>query len=429
MSDAPINPDRTDRSPDGHQKPATDKLTELKYLLVDPKGVSHVLPEAIELSASQDDTLAIASMPTVEQAIKTSVVRDQGVLSDALFPIMGPAIRKAVSAALDNLVQVMNQSLEHSLSPQSFLWRLEARRAGKSFAEIVLLRNLLYQVEQVLLIHKAKGLLLQQIMAKSAIAKDPDLVSAMLTAVQDFVKDSFNVPGDYLNTLQLEDFTIWIEESPYAVLACVIRGHAPQELRVTMKQTLERIHRTQQDKLKRFDGDNAPFEVCKPDLELCLQSQYKDPPTSKPSPLLLGIAGVILLGLCFWGFRDWQARQRWSTAIKTLNQQPGIIVTQSKQEWGTFSLVGLRDPLAAKPNTILEAADIDPQSVKASWEPYLSFHPDFVAERAKGFLKSPDTVDFKMDDNQILSAIGGGSPVLDRSCPGTRATDARGRSI
>ncbi len=408
MSDASTNIPPKAQAPNHRHGQESSQLKELQSLLIDSKGISRVLPEAIQLS-SNDEKLATAALPTIEQAIKASVAKDQTILSDALFPIMGPAIRKAVSAALQNLIQTLNQSLEHSLSPQSFLWRLEARRTGKSFAEIVFLRTLLYQVEQVLLIHKTTGLLLQQIVAETVTAQDPDLVSAMLTAIQDFVKDSFNVPGDSLNTLQLDEFTIWIEESPYAILACVIRGYAPQELRVTMKKTLEKIHRAQQDQLKTFQGDNAPFDICKPDLELCLQSQQKTPSKGKPSPLLLVFLGTILLGIGIWGFMTWQAGQRWSTAVRSLNNEAGIVVAQAKKKGGTYSIVGLRDPLTKElSNKILKDAQIDPDKVDARWEPYLSFHPKLVKERARIFLQPPNTVslDMKNDNKQVLSATG-----------------------
>ncbi|HEY9779543.1 MAG TPA: hypothetical protein V6D09_05335 [Leptolyngbyaceae cyanobacterium] len=134
------------------------RLDNPKVLVED---VSAVLPEAIVLRTMQDEQLTKAAVPTVEQAIHTSVKQDLNILSDALFPVMGPAIRKAVSTALKTLTESMNQTLDQSLSPQSFKWRLEALQTGKSFAEVVILRTLVYRVEQVFLIHKQTSLVLQ----------------------------------------------------------------------------------------------------------------------------------------------------------------------------------------------------------------------------------------------------------------------------
>ena len=86
----------------------------------------------------------------------------------------------------------MNQTLGRSFSAQGLKWRLEAWRTGKALREVVLLRTLVYRVEQVFLIHRETGLLLQHVSAGPRRAsQDADMVSGMLTAIRDFVQDSF----------------------------------------------------------------------------------------------------------------------------------------------------------------------------------------------------------------------------------------------
>ena len=105
---------------------------------VDAEDVSDLLPEAIILRTMQDEQLSEAMVPSVEQAIDTSVKKDIDILSEAIFPIIGPATRNAIATALDEMLQSFNYALEHSLSPQSLRWRIEARQTGKSFAEVIL---------------------------------------------------------------------------------------------------------------------------------------------------------------------------------------------------------------------------------------------------------------------------------------------------
>src|SRR5215210_1266805 len=258
----PTPPEVLDREQNNH--PAkTDGLDELRRLLIGPEQqelvriqeqldrrdelrpeeVSRVLPEAVRLRSNQDKKVTEALLPTVEEAIGISVRKNPQTLVDALFPVIGPAIRRAISEALTGMVQTMNQTLEHSLSVQGLKWRLEAWRTGKSFGEVVLLHTLLYRVEQVFLIHKETGLLLQHVVAGTSSIQDADMVSGMLTAIQDFVHDSFSSQqSDTLETLQVGGLTVWIEQGPLAILAGVIRGNAPQELRTTFHETLERIH-------------------------------------------------------------------------------------------------------------------------------------------------------------------------------------------
>ena len=89
-------------------------------------------------------------------------------------------------------------------------WRWEALRTGRPYAEIVVLRSLLYRVEQVFLIHRESGLLLQHVAARvrrrRLETKDPEMVSGMLTAIQDFVHDSVSgTEGENLETIRMGD--------------------------------------------------------------------------------------------------------------------------------------------------------------------------------------------------------------------------------
>ena len=119
--------------------------------------------------------------PRAHSLLSSGVFRQKNPqpLADAIFPIMGPAIRKAISTALSGMVQNFNQTLTHSMSAQGLSWRWEALRTGRSFSEVVLVRTLLFRVEQVFLIHKETGLLLCQVSAPNAAMQDADMVSGM----------------------------------------------------------------------------------------------------------------------------------------------------------------------------------------------------------------------------------------------------------
>ncbi|PSM51109.1 flagellar motor protein MotB [Chroococcidiopsis sp. CCALA 051] len=396
-----------------------EAIAELRDLLFGPElqakldksqlrveDVSRVLPEAIILRSLQDDQLTQAAVPTVEQAIQTSVRRDLNTLSDALFPIIGPASRKAAMAALKTFVATFNQALDHSLTPRSFRWRLEAMQTGKSFAEVVLLRTLVYRVEEVFLIHRQTGLLLHSLAVDPTATQDADLVAAMLKAIQDFVQDSFKVKQqDRLDALEFGELTIWIEQGPQAILAGIIRGHAPKELRENFQATLETIHKKFYQPLLNFRGDDTPFEASKSYLENCLQSQYQTN-SDKPSPLLLLLIGGLLCTLGWWSFMSFQARQKWQAYLNTLNLQAGIVVVSADSHFGKYYISGLRDPLAADPIQLISDAEIDPKNVVSRWQPYISLEPQFVTKRAEKLLQPPKTTSLKVDRNGVLYMTG-----------------------
>jgi OOP family OmpA-OmpF porin len=419
MPDASATGTSVETSSDRH--PEDDhELDELRHLLIGPEqtqlvqlrervdhlrqaeGVSEVLPDAITLRTGQDDHLTEALMPTVQEAISISVKRDPKPLTDAIFPVIGPAIRKAVATALREALESFNQALERSVSWQSMLWRLEARRTGKSLAEVIMIHSLLYRVEQVFLIHKRTGLLLQHVAADTVAPKDADMVSGMLTAIQDFVHDSFSPQGyDELETLEVGELTVWIEQGPRAVIAGVIRGNAPVELRNVFRDALERIHLAQRAALESFDGDDAPFEASRPYLQACLQTQYQ-PKEKKISPLLLGLAALALVALGIWGFLTIRDHRRWNNYVERLRAEPGIAVTDASRSGGQFIVTGLRDPLAADPNALLRESKLDPDDVIGQWEPYQALEPDFIRLRAEKLLQPPPGVSLRVENGALI---------------------------
>ena len=126
------------------------------------------------------------------------------------------------------MVQSFNQTLEYSLSWKGLQWRWEAFRTGKSFAEVVLLHTLRFRVEQVFLIHKKRDSCLNHVVAEGISGQGEEVISGMLTAIQDFVRDSFGQSQDEgLESLRIGDLTVWIEQGSGAILAGVIRGTPP----------------------------------------------------------------------------------------------------------------------------------------------------------------------------------------------------------
>ena len=410
-----------------NQSPGENALIKLRGLLLGPvqiqlskiqdrldkpelhaNDVSRVLPESIILRSTRDKQISKSLEPIIEEAIKTSIKKDPKVLADALFPVMGPAIRKAIYSTIRGMIQTLNQILEYRLSLQGLKWRLEAFQTKKSFGEVVLLHTLVYHVEQVLLIHRNTGLVLQYAVSKEVPLEDPDLVSSMLTAIQDFVKDSFGAEKEEtLETLSIGDRSVWIEQGPQAVLAAVIHGNAPTDFHSVLAEALDAVHLKQRSALEFFDGDNTPFKAIKADLEKCLHYQVKQQ-KQKTSPVLWILLGAVILfaGTCFfYSLRD---NNRWAHYVEILKDEPGIVVTSTEKRAGKYYIFGLRDPLAPDPVKMLKGANVQPQKVIFHWEPYHSFYPEFMLHRIKAILRPPETMTLKFKDG-ILHAYGSAS--------------------
>ncbi len=208
------------------------------------------------LPGTPDIKLRRALQPLLEEALQLSVQSNPRMLADALFPIFGKAIRKAITSELDGMLQSLSQTLEQSFSWRSLQWRWESLRTGKPYAEIVVLRSLLYRVEQVFLIHRNSGLLLQHVAAppaETAETKDPEMVSGMLTAIQDFVRDSVSgAESENLETVRMGEIEVVLAYGPDAILAGFVRGVAPRKLSRVFQDTLDAIEQKKAEALHAF---------------------------------------------------------------------------------------------------------------------------------------------------------------------------------
>jgi len=83
---------------------------------------------------------------------------------------------------------------------------------------------------------------------------DEDIMSGMLTAITDFIKDSFSEESGALKTLQYGKMTIFLERGVGMYLAVVFHGNAPPELREKMRWLLIRLWKRYKYQLKVWDG-------------------------------------------------------------------------------------------------------------------------------------------------------------------------------
>ena len=368
-------------------------------------SVGRVLPSAIE-HAYSDPRLGQVLVPTLEKAAENSIRSDPRALANVLYPLILPALRRSIGEAIDETIQSLNETLKHSLSLRGLRWRWEAWRTGIPFAEVVLKHTLVYQVEHGFLIHRKTGLLIAHVAADNATSQDPQLVSSMLSAIQDFVHDSFTGEDQQgLDSLQLGELRLWSEPGPLATLVAVIRGAPPEGLRDTLGSALARIHADRARELEDFDGDSSGFE----DVEKALKEIVKigqQKPRSRGDALRVAFRFfcLVLFGAaCLWGYNWLTEERQWQGYLEKLRAQPGIVITEATRRDDLFVVAGLRDPLAMDPSTLLRESGIPPERVVASWAPYEALNSDLVLRRLQEALSPPETVDLTLQDGRIVA--------------------------
>jgi outer membrane protein OmpA-like peptidoglycan-associated protein len=408
-----------------------NRIHDLETFLMDAKqrvkDMANFLPRAIReateatkqtANPTSDNPNQIATptvelidslLTPVEECLRRSVHQDAHNIANALFPVMGPAIRRSINETFKSIVQSVNTSLEHSLSPQGLAWRVEAIRTGKPFADIVLKNTLAYRVEQIFFIHRETGLLIQHLSQDGTEIGDSEAISAMLTAIQDFIRDSFSrKKNEELDKVEIGEYTVWLERGPKAILACVIRGVTPDEsLRVEMRQLLEKLHIRYAEQLTQFSGDNTALEAVKMQLQRLLKTEEK-PVTKSKSPLpkailIAAVAFSLLIGIgSYFHLRHQQLLENY---IQALEKTPGLVLFSTELTWSQVKIRGLRDPIAEDPLNIAQTIGLNAKYIKSQWTAYQDLNPHFVEQRIRQWLKPPSTIQI-ITQNGVLHIKG-----------------------
>lgn len=367
------------------------------------------LPSAIETSHRHGPAISRALQPIVVDTVHTAVRRDPERFADALYPAIAPAIRRAIAAAMRDLMRKIEETFARRSAFANLRWRIEAARTGRTFAEVALVHSANYRVEQLLLVHRDSGLLLQHLVAPSIVAQDPAQVSAMLSAIDSFVNDAFR--GDaHLEHFDLGELKCWIERGPSALLVAVVRGADPPEWASTLGRTLEAVHVTLREELSTFHGDTAAFDAARVLMEPLLSGHPRPtiPPRTRRAlgAVALGALVVFAVTLLAYSMRAERAAAADSRLFErtrvALESVPGLVITSAEHRGrGDYRFTGLRDPGAQEPARVIARAGLPASHTELDFNPYLSLDPRMVRARVEPVLRPPSTVSWTLDDRVL----------------------------
>jgi len=332
--------------------------------------------------------------------VKESVNTEPEVFADAIFPVIFPAIKRAISAFFEAAVQSFNRLLDRSLSLHAIRWRFEAWRTGKTFAEVVLLHSLVYRVEMVLLIQHQTGFMLDHVIRQDARLADPELISGMVTAVQDFIQDTVR-QKEHLGTsgtLQFGDYTVWTERGSKATIAAFFHGHPPEEFRETLRVTLYQIQRRfwreleSPSRSQEFAGRAVDF------LRQCLDADVSPVLSQSKLSRYLPITALLIAVFLIWGLLH-SMTSPYDVYLDLLANTPGIVVTRHETiPGGKVRISGLRDRFAPDLGALEAKAGVDSASIVHDFKPYISEDPPVLSERIAFLLQAPPEVQVNITD-------------------------------
>lgn len=364
------------------------------------------LPALLDAAQQSPQAAALhrALAPAVEQSLLHSVKRNPGALVEALFPVMGPSIRKAIAETLRALIHDVNLALEHSFTPRGLRWRLEAWRTGVPFAHVVFKYTVRFKVDHLFLIHREDGLLVHRLSSPELSEIDADAVAGMLTAIGDFVRDSVgaHAPAQQgLSAATVGEHQLIVVEGPRFLLAAFVRGVPPPSLTLSLQSALERFHAEFQDA-----GDPTGTEAGVAEAETLLapilteSAAFAPPPAPARWPLLL-VTGVVSMLLLGWALRSWQQARTADALGELIRATPGWELLALEHD-GVWQVRALRDPDAASAADLQSRAGAAADRVRWQLSPFLSLHPELVRARARRVLSPPETVRIDVEDGALI---------------------------
>ena len=217
-------------------------LASFRQLLEDDDALaqklSQVLEQASEITLKKSPTFSNKFAPKNPNIYLNVLKRDPKGLMALLTPIISPVIRSAVLQSMRRFITEVNRTLEMGFSPKYFKWRWQAFRTGVPLSEIVFENTIQYQVQQLFLIDKETGLLVEYVGQEDQLIQDKEAMSAMLTAIQDFVSDSLTSDTGTLSAAELGDDLLWVLPGADFNLAALIKGAPSNRLRTQLADLL-----------------------------------------------------------------------------------------------------------------------------------------------------------------------------------------------
>lgn len=310
------------------------------------EAIGPVLAGAIRAQTRHSRVELVESIgPVLGEAMQVQMRESRKELVEALYPIIGETAQRFITETLRELQRTIDARLRSTFGPVGSLRRLLARLRGVSASELTLRESLSFTVQEIFLIQPGSGLL----MAHAGTNRlESDQIGGMLTAIRDFMRDSFGQSEtfDELDEIQHGGRRIIVQNGRHAYLAVVITGIESTGFRGHLWRFVTQLHARHAGLLQAFAGDTRTLEPIQHRVEQLagelMQISLETAEGAKPRPLnrdqkwLIGGGAASLFILtgaaCFLSYFIWSA---WpvvfatATPTPTMTQQPTATMTLS----------------------------------------------------------------------------------------------------
>jgi hypothetical protein len=119
------------------------------------------------------------------------------------------------------------------------------------------------------------GMLLKHYTRRLRPDQDQDIMAGMLTAVQNFVRESFDEAGGKLNEIKFENYDILISHSKNVVIAAIISTKKPERLRIQLKIAADDLEKQFGEKISHWSGDKKELGDVDVIMKKFLSGKYR----------------------------------------------------------------------------------------------------------------------------------------------------------
>ncbi|MGD9962387.1 MAG: hypothetical protein AB7S97_00580 [Thermoplasmata archaeon] len=131
-----------------------------------------------------------------------------------------------------------------------------------------------YSIENLFLIHN-DGRLVAHITRQENTNIDKDVVSAMFTAVQEFVRDSFQAGEIGLKKLEIGDKNVLIEKGGSVYVAMIYTGWPPKDKLASIAVLLRDIEERYGERISRWNGTMKTVKGVEAMLQSFMENEFK----------------------------------------------------------------------------------------------------------------------------------------------------------
>lgn len=129
-------------------------------------------------------------------------------------------------------------------------------------------------IEDVFLLHRS-GLLLKHYTRRLRPNVDSDVLSGMLVAVQEFIKDSFKGEKGMLNEIRFGELRIVVMEGKWTIVACLVRGEKVMDVQPQIAAALADVESKYADLLMNWDGTMDAIPEVDVIMRKLISGEYK----------------------------------------------------------------------------------------------------------------------------------------------------------